>query len=105
MNKRQKKKQLAVLYRKAYKGLRKHCQRRRLGKPKLDWHLPKFKKWKEGIILQNRYRKIFGLPPSPLYPSNIRHAIVNCILESVNKKLYFGGINNEDILEKVEEIL
>lgn len=93
MNKRIKKKQQVVRYRKAYKALKKYCQRRRLAHPKYDWHLPKFKKWKERVIVQRRIQKIFGIPPCPMYPSSITSAVVRHILETQRKRLFFeiGG--------------
>lgn len=88
MNKRQKKKQLAVWYRKDYKALRKFCQRRKLTTPEYDWSLPSFQKWKKGIIFQNRCMKIFGLPESPIYPQRILGLMASaCIKQLLKNKL------------------
>lgn len=88
MNKRIKKKQESVRWRKEYKAIKKHNQRRKVigfGRHLLGTtHFPKFKKWKERIIFKRKINNIFGLT-SALMSNEIANAV---------RQFYkFGGKN------------
>ena len=89
VNKRIKKKQESVRWRKEYKAIKKYNQRRKaIGFGRHPWgttHFPKFKKWKERIIFKRKINSIFGIfgLTSALMPNAITNAV---------KKFYkFGG--------------
>lgn len=88
MNKRIKKKQETVRWRKEYKCLKKWNQRRKaIGFGRYPWgatHFPKFKKWKERIIFKRKINSIFGLK-SALF--------TNFVATAVRNFYKFGGKN------------
>jgi hypothetical protein len=91
MNKRIKKKQEVMRWRKEYKAIKKRKQRKKaIGAGIYRWgtsSVPKFKKWKERIIFMRKISSIFGI-------FGLKSALMpNTITNTVRQLYKFGGKN------------